>query len=347
MAFNAQVISTFEDLKEHRARVIVDLRRTGFSISPKEEWADNNEEREPLSHQRLDRIDLCVVLVALRRGFIPSGSELSVVEQEYQRAIELDIDLLVFLLAEDSPWPRLFDDLDNDPGVGSWRSSLLERHAVAWFGTEPDSLPLAPALNRWIVKQELDQEVAQRAAQGADTDKESDDLRLEVLRVLLSSPGDCIDDRNVYERVVARFNQDSTPSTGLFVQIIRWEEMAPQIGPGAQEVINQQVGEYEVLAGMMWNRFGTPTDNAGSGTEEEFDKALLHWRNNGAPHIVFYFCDRPAVLNDQTQLDQRGKVLMFRKKLEELGIVRLYDDLSEFEEQAYKDLHVIAKELRR
>jgi hypothetical protein len=36
--------------------------------------------------------------------------------------------------------------------------------------------------------------------------------------------------------------------------------MAPQIGPKAQAVINKQIGAYHLFCGIMWNRFGTPTE---------------------------------------------------------------------------------------
>ena len=47
----------------------------------------------------------------------------------------------------------------------------------------------------------------------------------------------------------------------------------PTLGLGidAQDVINRQLGEYDIFLGIMNTRFGSPTHRADSGTEEEFD----------------------------------------------------------------------------
>src|SRR5262249_31078462 len=115
-----------------------------------------------------------------------------------------------------------------------------------------------------------------------------------IVRLLLSSPGDVADERDRVARAVFRFNQQAVEGRGLFIKLVRWEDMAPQIGPKAQAVINKQIGEYHLFCGIMWNRFGTPTEIAASGTKEEFDGAVEGWEKNGRPWIAFYFCDRPA-----------------------------------------------------
>ncbi|GAJ15023.1 unnamed protein product, partial [marine sediment metagenome] len=92
---------------------------------------------------------------------------------------------------------------------------------------------------------------------------------IRIIHLFLSSPGDVSDEREAYAKAVFRFNQEFLEEKSLFVKLIRWENMAPQIGPGPQKVINSQLGEYDIFSGIMWNRFGTPTDIADSGTEEE------------------------------------------------------------------------------
>jgi hypothetical protein len=41
-----------------------------------------------------------------------------------------------------------------------------------------------------------------------------------------------------------------------------------------EQLILDQIGQYDLFVGIMWRRFGTPTGVAGSGTEQEFDHAL-------------------------------------------------------------------------
>lgn len=72
--YKAFVSSTFEDLKDHRAHVIRQLRRAGFSVDPMEDWTADSGEPKQFSQDRLKGCDLCVLLVAFRRGFVPDGA---------------------------------------------------------------------------------------------------------------------------------------------------------------------------------------------------------------------------------------------------------------------------------
>src|SRR5688572_33204617 len=76
--YKAFVSSTFEDLKEQRAFVIRALRAAGFAVDPMEDWTADADEPRRFSVDRLDGCDLCVLLVALRRGFVPPGGTRSI-----------------------------------------------------------------------------------------------------------------------------------------------------------------------------------------------------------------------------------------------------------------------------
>jgi hypothetical protein len=93
----------------------------------------------------------------------------------------------------------------------------------------------------------------------------------------------------------------------------------------------------------MWNRFGTPTEIAASGTKEEFDGALSCYKNGGRPWITFYFCDRPANFTTPEQLEQKRLVLEFRALLNGAGVVRAFQAPQDFEDKIYEDLKRITK----
>jgi hypothetical protein len=58
------------------------------------------------------------------------------------------------MLKEDSPWLRKFDELEKDPGIAEWRAELGESKGVSFFGLEPSSIEVAPALTRWLRKEQ-------------------------------------------------------------------------------------------------------------------------------------------------------------------------------------------------
>jgi hypothetical protein len=113
-----------------------------------EDWTADADEPRRFSVDRLEGCDLCVLLVAFRRGFVPPGEPRSITQLEYESAVGQGIDVLPFLLDENAPWPRRFDELDEE--LKRWRTELSTRHGRGVFGYEPTSVPIAPALTRWV-----------------------------------------------------------------------------------------------------------------------------------------------------------------------------------------------------
>jgi len=149
----AFVSSTFEDLKDHRAYVVKYLRKAGIFVDPMEDWTAESDEPKQFSRERLDGCDFCVLLVALRRGYVPKGESRSITQLEYQAALDAGIDVLVYLLDENCPWPHRFVELDKDPGISEWRRTLAERHGRGLFGLDSSTIEIAPAVTRWVEKQ--------------------------------------------------------------------------------------------------------------------------------------------------------------------------------------------------
>ena len=95
----------------------------------------------------------------------------------------------------------------------------------------------------------------------------------------------------------------------------------PAVADDAQDVINREIGEYDILVGIMWKRFGTPTKRAASGTGEEFERAYQYYKTYKRPNIMFYFRTTPFYTTGDADIKQFQKVIKFRKKLEELGVL--------------------------
>ncbi|MBX3326626.1 MAG: DUF4062 domain-containing protein, partial [Nitrospira sp.] len=91
------VSSTFKDLEKHRACAIKQLRRAGFFVDPMEDWPAGGDEPKQISQDRLTDCDVCVLLVAFRRGFVPDGETRSITQLEYDAAVKQGIDILPFL----------------------------------------------------------------------------------------------------------------------------------------------------------------------------------------------------------------------------------------------------------
>jgi hypothetical protein len=123
-----------------------------------------------------------------------------------------------------------------------------------------------------------------------------------LLRIIVASPGDVQAERDALPAVLEELNRGIAAAHGLRLELGRWETDAyPGFHPqGPQGLIDPilRIEDCDVLLGIFWKRFGTPTKEAGSGTEHEFLRAYAAWQQHGRPQIMVYFnrkqrCPRP------------------------------------------------------
>lgn len=91
--------------------------------------------------------------------------------------------------------------------------------------------------------------------------------------------------------------------------------------------------EYALFVGIMWNRVGTPTPRAESGTVEEFERAISAFDRKGQPQIWFYFGEAPTQLNTEGELEQRRNVLSFKNRIQPRALIHDYKNPSNFRDR--------------
>jgi hypothetical protein len=140
------------------------------------------------------------------------------------------------------------------------------------------------------------------------------------ITVFVGSPGDVGPERLAVQEVVQDLN-DAFAGFGNFVVEARtWERHAwPGFGTDAQDVINREVGEYDIFVGLFWNRLGTPTPRAPSGTAEEFTRAYKLWEVHRSPTLMLYFRTSPAPLDTDDEVEQRRQLLGFKTQVRGMG----------------------------
>ena len=153
------------------------------------------------------------------------------------------------------------------------------------------------------------------------------------VRLFVASPGDVQRERDSIVRVVTELE--------LVIELIRWETHAhPALGR-PQGVINAQIGDYDIFVGIMWKRFGTPTGQADSGTEEEFNLAYEEWKRNNRLQVLFYFSQAKYALNSISETEQAAKVLAFKEELKTKGLIWEYPSPNEFPNKLRQHLTTI------
>lgn len=161
----------------------------------------------------------------------------------------------------------------------------------------------------------------------------------ELLTLFLASPGDVAPERDIVCKIVEEYNRTVGEANNVRVQVVRWETDArPGWGKGGQAIINQLIEkrEHAAFVVLFWNRFGTPTSRAPSGTIEEFRLALkkrLSRLRSGTrpPEIMLYFNTAPATL-DIKEMEQRKAVLAFKGSIKD-GLYGTYRGKAAFEKQ--------------
>ena len=118
-----------------------------------------------------------------------------------------------------------------------------------------------------------------------------------------------------------------------------WESDArSEFGKPAQDVINRQVGPYDIYLGLMGIRFGSPTGRSGSGTEAEFKQAIEEHRAGRVIQVSFLFknVDQPISSLSVEDTQQLLKVKEFKDRIGPDGLYEQFGDLSDLQDRVSK-----------
>lgn len=157
-----------------------------------------------------------------------------------------------------------------------------------------------------------------------------------IYDILISCPGDIQEEVNIIEDVVNDFNRTIGQNINISLNIKHWEKDSyPELGASPQDILNKQFVVYcDVVIAIFWTRFGTPTDNYGSGTEEEIYKILDQKKQ------VFLYFSNIKKDPEEINFEQYKKVKEFRTKIQNSGIYNSYKTIEEFKEKITRHLNL-------
>lgn len=169
------------------------------------------------------------------------------------------------------------------------------------------------------------------------------------LGVFVASPSDVAEERKILESVITEINLTSRDAHNIHLDLIKWEtHVRPGFGGDTQEVVTRQIGhDYDIFLGIMWGRFGSPTQHAESGTEEEFNQALSRWKDSQeSVEIMFYFKDAGIPPSKQNP-EQLAKVQAFKEQISSQGgLYHVFEDAEEFRTKVRSHLTMAAQDWR-
>lgn len=144
--------------------------------------------------------------------------------------------------------------------------------------------------------------------------------------LLISCPGDITNEISIIEDAVSQFNTQFSDALGISIRTKHWRKNSyTQSGGKPQALLNEQfVNDCDAAVAILWTRFGTPTDEYGSGTEEEVEIML-----SSGKQIFMYFSDKPLSPSQMNE-ESYKKVQAFRDKYKDRGIYFTYSSDEEF-----------------
>ncbi|MCH5279183.1 MAG: response regulator [Christensenellaceae bacterium] len=139
---------------------------------------------------------------------------------------------------------------------------------------------------------------------------------INVYDLLISCPSDVSKFVNLLEKQVNHFNNYFGRANGVIVRCRYWtKDTYSEFGNSPQDLINRQiVDSSDMVVAVFWSRFGTATENYGSGTEEEIERMLSLKKQ-----VFLYFLDKPI---PPSKLDhaQYDKIIKFKEKHSNNGV---------------------------
>ncbi|WP_265452961.1 hypothetical protein [Aeromonas salmonicida] len=164
-----------------------------------------------------------------------------------------------------------------------------------------------------------------------------------VFRVLIASPSDVVDEREIAVRTIQEWNDLHSHDRQIVLLPLRWEShSSPEYGRRPQEVINRQiVDDCDFLVGIFWSKIGSPTGAKESGTIEEIDRVA-----SASKPVMLYFSNAKKDLED-IDLDQLASLREFKKRTYPNALVENFTSQVEFRDKLSKHLEMQIRQLIR
>jgi hypothetical protein len=144
--------------------------------------------------------------------------------------------------------------------------------------------------------------------------------------VFIACPRDMEEQRRELRSFFEMFNRSTARHWGVRFTVVDWESYATAgIGPPQQLITKQTLEAFHsslaLVIGLMGQRFGSPTGESESGTQEELDWAIRSFRDKGFPEVKCFFqkvrtfVSGPEPSEIRVSLAQWERVLAFKKML--------------------------------
>lgn len=161
-----------------------------------------------------------------------------------------------------------------------------------------------------------------------------------IIKIMIASPSDVKDEREIIRGLIYEWNAIHAEKEGVVLLPVSWEtHSSPEMGAPAQEIINRQIlDDCDLLVGVFWTRFGTPTEQYDSGTVEEIEEHV----EKGKPAMLYF--SSVEIAPNSIDPKQYDNLLKFREECKKRGLFETYSKIEEFKDKFNRQLqHTISR----
>ena len=157
----------------------------------------------------------------------------------------------------------------------------------------------------------------------------------------MASPSDIETERQIITETVTEWNIQHGQQKNVNIEVVSWHTHSyPAYGDTPQALINKQVFDSsDLIVGVFWTQFGTPTEVAESGTEEEIERGIEQKKK-----VMVYFSDKP-IPPSKLKASEFQKIQDFKDEYKDRGIYFSYNDDENFRKLLRSHLAAVMDEL--
>lgn len=161
-------------------------------------------------------------------------------------------------------------------------------------------------------------------------------FQAEVINVMIASPSDVPEERQVIREVLYRWNAIHAYERKQVLLPIGWEtHSAPDMSGPPQSIINEQVLlNCDLLVGIFWTRIGTATKDYASGAVEEIERHIALKKPT-----MLYFSEKsiqPSLLSGR----QYKHLQKFKDSCRPRGLYEGFTSVQDFKDKFNDDLQI-------
>lgn len=159
-------------------------------------------------------------------------------------------------------------------------------------------------------------------------------------RLFFAFPSDITDEYEIVSTVIDEWNIQHGDTFQARLQMTSWKTHSfPSVDGRPQKIINRQVvDDADIVVGVFWSKFGSPTGEAESGTEEEIRRGI-----SAGKKVMLYFSDR-ALPPSKFNPAQMEKIASFKNDFKDRGLYFSFSSTEEFTSLFRQHLAAVMRE---